>query len=115
MLFKLLCKSRPSIWTDEAFQELKWYLTSSPVMVAPKPEEPLLLYITAMSMILVTERPEPPQSQETKETRAHASRASGSQELKMPWGAEAQRLRGHRDPSWPLEAGTQWRYRARLE
>jgi hypothetical protein len=52
-------KSRPFIWTGEAFQELKRYLTSPPVMVAPEPGEPLLLYITAtaeaVSMVLVTE------------------------------------------------------------
>jgi hypothetical protein len=36
--FKLLRKSRPFVWTDKAekvFQELKRYLTSPPVMVAP--------------------------------------------------------------------------------
>jgi hypothetical protein len=36
--FKLLRKSGPFVWTDEAekvFQELKRYLTSPPVMVAP--------------------------------------------------------------------------------
>jgi hypothetical protein len=65
--FKLLCKSGPFIWTDEAeevFQELKQYLTSPPVIVAPKPGEHLLVYITAtaeaVSMVLVTEWLEPP-------------------------------------------------------
>jgi hypothetical protein len=64
--FKLLRKSGPFVWTndvDEALQELKRYLTSPPVMVAPKPGEPLLLYITAtleaVSMVLVAERPDP--------------------------------------------------------
>jgi hypothetical protein len=41
--FKLLRKSRPFVWTknaEEAFQELKMYLSSSSVMVAPKPGEP---------------------------------------------------------------------------
>jgi hypothetical protein len=36
--FKLLRKSGPFVWTHEAekvFQELKRYLTSPPVMVAP--------------------------------------------------------------------------------
>jgi hypothetical protein len=84
--FKLLCDSGPFVWTneaEEAFQELKQYLTSPPVMVAPKPGEPLLLYITAISevvsMVLVVERPEPPQPQETKEASANGS---GSQNLK---------------------------------
>jgi hypothetical protein len=60
--FKLLRKSGPFIWTEdaeEAFQELKRYLTSPSVMVAPEPGEPLLLYITAtsetVSMVLVAE------------------------------------------------------------
>jgi hypothetical protein len=46
--FKLLRKYGPFVWTkeaDEAFQELKRYLTSPPVMVAPEPDKPLLLYI----------------------------------------------------------------------
>jgi hypothetical protein len=60
--FKLLRKSRPFIWieeADEAFQELKRYLTSPPVIVALEPSEPLLLYTTAtakaVSMVLVAE------------------------------------------------------------
>jgi hypothetical protein len=64
--FKLLRKSGPFVWTDEveeAFQELKWYLTSPLVMVASEPGEPLLLYVAAtaeaVSMLLVAERPEP--------------------------------------------------------
>jgi hypothetical protein len=60
--FKLLWKSGPFIWsnnTEEAFQELKRYLTLPPVMVAPEPGEPLLLYIAAtseaVSMVLVAD------------------------------------------------------------
>jgi hypothetical protein len=60
--FKLLRKSGPFIWieeADEAFQELKRYLTSPLVIVAPEPSEPLLLYTTAIakavSMVLVAE------------------------------------------------------------
>jgi hypothetical protein len=62
----MLWKSRPFVWsndTEEAFQELKRYLTSPPVMVAPEPGEPLLFYIVAtseaVSMVLVTERLDP--------------------------------------------------------
>jgi hypothetical protein len=65
--FKLLRNSGPFVWTDEAekaFQELKRYLTSPSVMVAPEPRKSLLLYVAAtaktVSMILVTERSEPP-------------------------------------------------------
>jgi hypothetical protein len=71
--FKLLWKSRPFVWTleaDEAFQKLKQYLTSLPIMVAPEPDEPLLLYIAAttevVSMVLVAERPETRQPQVPK-------------------------------------------------
>jgi dsDNA-binding SOS-regulon protein len=82
--FKLLRKSRPFVWTDEkeeAFQELKRYLTSSSVMVALEPGEPLLVYFTAttevVSMVLVAERSKPPQPQEIKEASANGS---GSQD-----------------------------------
>jgi hypothetical protein len=50
-------------WTpeaDKAFAELKKYLTSPPIMVAPMFREPLLLYIAATprtaSVVLVVER-----------------------------------------------------------
>jgi hypothetical protein len=63
--FKLLRRSGPFVWTEEVeetFQELKRYLTSPPIMVAPKPGEPLLLYVAitteAVSMVLVAEWPE---------------------------------------------------------
>jgi hypothetical protein len=61
--FKLLWKSGPFSWTEEveqAFQELKQHLVSLPILVAPKPGEPLYLYIAtaaeAVSMVLVVER-----------------------------------------------------------
>ena len=40
----------PFEWTEEAdkaFQDLKRYLTSPLVMVAPRPQEPLVLYLAA--------------------------------------------------------------------
>ena len=43
-------KKGPFEWTEEAdkaFQDLKRYLTSPPVMVAPRPQEPLVLYLAA--------------------------------------------------------------------
>ena len=43
-------KKGPFEWTpeaDQAFQDLKKYLTSPPVMVAPRPLEPLVLYLAA--------------------------------------------------------------------
>jgi hypothetical protein len=63
--FKLLRKSGPFSWTEEAeqaFQELKQHLVSLPILVAPEPGELLYLYITAVaeavSMVLVVERTE---------------------------------------------------------
>ena len=48
--FKLMKKKGPFEWTqgaDQQFQDLKKYLTSPPVMVAPRPLEPLVLYLAA--------------------------------------------------------------------
>jgi hypothetical protein len=63
--FKLLRKSGPFSWTEEAeraFQELKQHLVSLPILVAPEPGEPLYLYIAAaakvVSMVLVVKRTE---------------------------------------------------------
>jgi hypothetical protein len=57
--------SGPLTWTEEAeraFQEMKQYLTSLPVLVASDPGETLFLYLAAtaevISMVLVTERSE---------------------------------------------------------
>jgi hypothetical protein len=65
--------------TDEAFQELKQYLTSLPIMVALQPGDPLLLYIAAIaevvSMVLVTEWPDPKQPQALKGAPAVRSRS----------------------------------------
>jgi hypothetical protein len=61
--FKLLRKSSPFSWTEEAeraFQELKQHLVSLPILVAPEPGEPLYLYIAVatevVSTVLVVER-----------------------------------------------------------
>jgi hypothetical protein len=61
--FKLMRGSGPFTWTEEAeqaFQEMKQYLASLPVLVAPDPGETLFLYLAAMteviSMVLVTKR-----------------------------------------------------------
>jgi len=61
--FKILRKSGPFTWTEEAeqaFQELKQHLTSLQVLVAPEPGETLSLYLAAsaeaVSMVLVAER-----------------------------------------------------------
>jgi len=63
--FKLMRGSDPFTWTEEAekaFQEMKQYLTSLLVLVAPEPGETLFLYLSAtsevVSMVLVVERSE---------------------------------------------------------
>jgi dsDNA-binding SOS-regulon protein len=78
--FKLLRKNNPFEWTDEAqeaFENLKRYLSSPPVLVAPKEGEPLLLYIAAgtsvVSMVLAAEREEAPP---TRDDPSGMSRAS---------------------------------------
>ena len=48
--FKILKKAGPMEWTPEAeaaLQDLKRCLSSTPVLVAPKPQEPLLLPLLA--------------------------------------------------------------------
>src|SRR5438132_13914045 len=53
--YKLLKKQDKFQWTSEAqqaFEELKEFLTSPPVLVLPMPEEPLLLYIAATSHVV---------------------------------------------------------------
>jgi hypothetical protein len=61
--FKLMKRTGKFEWTleaDKAFAELKRYLTSPPIMVAPTFREPLLLYIVATprttSAVLIAER-----------------------------------------------------------
>ena len=61
--FKILKKVGPMKWTPEAeaaLQDLKRYLSSTPTLVAPKPQEKLLLYLAAtnqvVSVALVAER-----------------------------------------------------------
>jgi dsDNA-binding SOS-regulon protein len=63
--YALMKKLEKFEWNDEAdqaFEELKWMLSTSPVLVAPKEKETLLLYIAAtnqvVSTILVVEREE---------------------------------------------------------
>jgi hypothetical protein len=63
--YKLLQKADGFQWDDQAavaFIELKQYLNSLPMLVPPKPEEVLLLYVaatdTVISTVIVVERPE---------------------------------------------------------
>ena len=65
--FKIQRSGNPIEWTPEAeaaFNDLKMYLSSPPVLVVPEPGEPLPLYIAAIddvaSMVLVVECQEHP-------------------------------------------------------
>jgi hypothetical protein len=75
------------------FQELKWYLTSLPVMVAPEPSEPLMLYVAAtsevVSMVLVAERPEPQQPQVLKGASIGSSGSQDPEPTEEPRVEEA--------------------------
>ena len=54
-IFKILKKAGPMKWTpeaDAALQELKAYLSSVPTLVAPKHQEPLLLYLAATNHVV---------------------------------------------------------------
>ena len=53
--FKILKKAGPMEWTPEAeaaLQDLKKYLSSTPILVAPKPQESLLLYLVATNQVV---------------------------------------------------------------
>ena len=53
--FKIVEKAGPMGWTpgaEEALQDLKKYLSSMPILVAPKPQEPLLLYLAATNQVV---------------------------------------------------------------
>ena len=53
--FKILKKAGPMEWTPEAeaaLQDLKKYLSSMQLLVAPKPQEPLLLYLAAPNQVV---------------------------------------------------------------
>ena len=80
--FKILKKTSPMEWTPEAkvaLQDLKKYLSSTLVLVAPKPQEPLLLYLAAMNQVasatLVAQR------EVDEEAVATAGLADGKPEL----------------------------------
>ena len=53
--FKILKKAGPMEWTPEAeaaLQDLKRYLSSAPILVAPKPQESLMLYLAATNQVV---------------------------------------------------------------
>ena len=55
--FKILKKARPMKWAREAnatLQDLKTYFSSVPTLVAPNPQESLLLYLAATNQVVST-------------------------------------------------------------
>jgi hypothetical protein len=69
----LVKKSDNFLWTpeaQEALDSLKNMLKSPPILTAPTPKEPMLLYISAMTQVvsaaLVVEREEPRRSQKVQ-------------------------------------------------
>ena len=54
-IFRLLRKNQPTVWNDDcqlAFERIKEYLLSPPVLVPPMPGCPLLLYLSISDMAL---------------------------------------------------------------
>ena len=52
--YKILKKADPMEWTPEAeaaLQDMKKYLSSTPILVVPKPQEPLLLYLATTNQL----------------------------------------------------------------
>ena len=55
--FKLLKAQEKFVWsknTDKAFAELKWFLTTPPIMTAPHKDETLPIYIIATNQVVST-------------------------------------------------------------
>src|SRR3989337_1244534 len=53
--FKILKKAGPMKWTPEAeaaLRDWKSYLSSVPTLVAPRPQEPLLLYLAVINQVV---------------------------------------------------------------
>jgi hypothetical protein len=64
-LYQLMKKTDHFVWSqraDDAFNDLKRALSTAPILAAPAPREPMLLYITAtprvISVVIVVERTE---------------------------------------------------------
>ena len=54
-IFRLLRKKQPKVWDDQckqAFEQIKEYLFSPPILVPPMPRRPLLLYFSISDVAL---------------------------------------------------------------
>jgi GTP:adenosylcobinamide-phosphate guanylyltransferase len=94
--FKILKKAGPMKWTPEveaALQDLKRYLSSTPTLVAPKPQEPLLLCLAATNQVvsdaLVAQR-------EVDEEAAAVARPSNDELGSSPAGSGAGKVESTR-------------------
>src|SRR3954463_991994 len=61
-LYRLLRKSEKFVWDDEADQALealKKQLSQAPILAAPKPKEPMLLYISFINSGVLHQKEEP--------------------------------------------------------
>ena len=83
--FKIMKRSGTFKWTPEvatAFEELKRYLASPPILVAPRPRDPLRLYLAATpqtaSAALVAERESPVPGKKKATTPKPASLDEGA-------------------------------------
>lgn len=109
--FKLL----KTLEAEQALQGLKQYLTSLPILVAPRPEEPLLLYITVREHRLGGEReetsepklrPEPPAAHVSNQTvgsklPAPSEKMAGTELATEPKLPPSLGLAGAQAPVWP--------------
>src|SRR6266542_3118381 len=89
--YKLLKKQDKFQWTTEvqqAFDELKKFLTNTPVLVPPMPKEPLLLYIMAtshvVSMAIVVERQEEGHIQKVQHPVYFISKVLNESKIRYP-------------------------------
>lgn len=75
---------------EAALQDLKKYLASPPILVAPMPGERLLLYIAAttqvVSVALVAELEEDPRTEESNPDKLESSSTSDQGQRKGPIG-----------------------------
>ena len=55
LIFRLLRKNQPTVWNDDcqfAFEKIKEYFLSPPILVPPTPRRPFLLYLSVSNMAL---------------------------------------------------------------
>ena len=106
--FKILKKTGPVEWTPEteaALQDLKKYLSSAPVLVAPKPQEPLLLYLAATNQVvsaaLVVQREVDEEATATAQSTDGRSEPSAAGHGPGKTGSPAEADANAGGPAWP--------------